>query len=371
MFNCKKIVYVTDYKEMNQRIKFCQKNRIYCPTVEAAERHECKSWCYTLEIKFTRMILRYRPRGEKYGEYIFFLDGSAKDQQINGLLAFNLLQRLSNKGVVDLTGNWNYYNAETDEWALGHIAGLVWFNPKYINGRYENCIEYDTNNSYSYAMLGPIPDTTKKPRAGIVGPNEIGFTLTQRGLTDEIFLYAVFQQGQHAEYIYPAIHSPFEKFVNYYYNKRRNAKSPKEREKIKQILNYAVGYIARKNPFIHSCILSRARYRIEEFVDLETTLYSNTDSIISTVPRPDIEALLGDDVGQFHINHKGTFAYNGSGYQWNNDVPSIRGRSKQWFKNAYPKGFDILVDKIPFVEANKYYFDREEYKIKLCQSTKE
>lgn len=367
MFKTKKIVYVSDVKEMNQRIQFCIKNRFYAPNEEFAKRSVNTQYYYTLDIKFTKLILRYKPQGEIFGEYIFFLDGSAKDQQINGALAFNLLQRMSHSGVEDLTGNWNYYDSNTDEWLVGHIAGLIWFNPKYEGGRYPNCIEYDTNNSYSYAMLGDIPETKVKPRLNdYVRKGEIGFKLMQKGISEEIYLYAVFEPGHHADYIYPSKPSPFANFVHYYYNKRKNAKTPKEREKIKQILNYAVGYIARKNPFIHSCILSRARYRIEQFIDIETTLYSNTDSIISMCPRPELEALLGDDVGQFHINHKGDFAYNGSGYQWNHDCPSIRGRSKNWFD----KKFDILTDKIPFVEANKYYFDREENKIKLCQNTK-
>ena len=363
----KRIVYVSDVKEMNQRIKFCIENRFYAPTEDYARDKVNRQYYYTLDIKYTKLILRYKPKGETYGEYVFALDGSEKAQQINGALAFNLLQRMSNSGVVDLTGNWNYYDSNNDQWLVGHIAGLLWFNPKYEGGRYPNCIEYDTNNSYSYAMLGDIPETKSKPRLNdYVKEGEIGFRLTQRGISEENYLYAIFEPGRYADYIYKAIPSPFENFVKYYYNKRKKAKDSKEREKIKQILNYAVGYIARKNPFIHSCILSRARYRIEQFIDVNTTLYSNTDSIVSMCPRPDIEELLGDEVGQFHINHKGDFAYNGSGYQWNHDSPSIRGRSKNWFD----KKFDILTDKIPFVEANKYYFDREENKIKLCPRRK-
>ena len=81
--------------------------------------------------------------------------------------------------------------------------------------------------------------------------------------------------------------------------------------------------------------------------------------------RPDIEALVGPEIGQFKIEHKGSFAYNGSGYQWNYESPSIRGRSKEWFKNAYPNGFDILRDEIPFM-ANKYEFNKEKGIIELC-----
>ena len=367
MFKSKRIVYVKDVREMNKHIQYCKKYRFFAPSEGYVEAQEFKKNYYTLEVKFTRLILRYRHPSLGYAEYIFHLDGSKKQQQVSGLYAFNMLQRLSNKGVDDLTGNWKIYNKK-EGWIYPIMAGLLWFNPKFINQRIENCVEYDVNNAYSFAMLSDIPNTKVKPREhDFVKAGEIGFHVMQRGFTEEMYLYAVFEEGKYADLIFPAIKSPFEKFVKTYYNKRVNAKTKEEKEKIKQILNYAVGYIARKNPFLHSCILSRARYRIEDLIDINTTIYSNTDSIVSMVRREDIESTMTGEIGSFKINHQGSFAYNGSGYQWNKDQPSIRGKSKEWFKNAYPNGFDILVDELPFTEANKYYYDEEEGVIKLCR----
>ena len=370
MFKSKRIIYIRDVKEMNQHIKYCQKYRLYAPSEGWVEAQPFKKNYYTMEILFTKLILRYRRSGFGYAEYIFHLDGSAKQQQVSGLYAFTMLQRLSNKGVDDLTGNWEIYNKNTDTWKYPIMAGLLWFNPKFVNQRIENCVEYDVNNAYSYAMTFDIPNTKVKPRENdFVKKGEIGFRVMQRGFNEEMYLYAVFEEGKYAQFIFPAIKSPFVKFAETYYNKRRNAKTPEEKEKIKQILNYSVGYIARKNPFLHSCILSRARYRIEDLIDLETTIYSNTDSIISMVKREDIESTMTGELGSFKINHQGSFAYTDSGYQWNFEVPSVRGKSKAWFKNAYPNGYDILVDKLPFVEANKYYYDEEEGVIKLCRES--
>ena len=76
-----------------------------------------------------------------------------------------------------------------------------------------------------------------------------------------------------------------------------------EQEKMKQILNYSIGYIRRKNPFVHSCILSRARYYIEDLID-ENTLYSNTDSIVSLGRRVDLDKKLGHNIGDFKIKRK-------------------------------------------------------------------
>ena len=146
------------------------------------------------------------------------------------------------------------------------------------------------------------------------------------------------------------------------------SKNPNYREadKVKQILNYSIGYIRRKNPFLHSCILSRCRYFIENLID-EDTLYCNTDSLVTRKPRADLEHLVGDEIGQFRVQHKGSFAYTVSGYQWNNDLPSVRGKSKKWFENAYPNGFDILNDELPYIESNTYYYDKEKGEIKKCQ----
>ena len=364
MFKTKRIVYVQDVRIMNKHLRFCRDNRIEAPSEAWIRLQRIPKAYYTLEVMYARIILRYSGNGNAYTEYIFYLDGSKHHQAISGMRAFNTLQKMSNKGVVDLTGNKELYDESTGEWKVGAISGLIYFNDRLCNNRYENCICYDRRSAYSAAMLEPIPNTNVTPRRNdFVRKGEIGFKETERGITRENHLYAIFEEGYIADYIFPAIESPFKHFVEYYFSKRAKAKGI-EADKIKQTLNYAVGYIRRKNPFIHSCILSRARYFIEELIDKDT-LYSNTDSIVSRTKRPDLDVLVGDNIGEFKVEHKGSFAYNGSGYQWNKDLPSIRGRSKEWFKNAYPNGFDILKDEIPFM-YNKYEYDREKGIIVLC-----
>ena len=365
MFKTKRIIYVHDVDEMNKHLLFCKNHRILAPSEDYVRLKRIPRAYYTLDILYTRIILRYAGDGNAYTEYIFYMDGSEHHQAVSGMRAFNTLQRMSNKGVVDLTGNRDLFDDQYGRWKVGALGGLIYFNPKYSGQRFDNCVCYDRNSAYSSAMLEPIPDTKVIPRRNdYVKKGEIGFREMAVGYDEGIHFYAVFEEGLLAEYIFPAIESPFQKFVEFFYNKRAKATGI-EADKVKQMLNYAVGYIRRKNPFIHSCILSRARYYIENLID-ENTLYSNTDSIISKVPRPDIEKMVGKGLGQFKVEHKGNFAYNGSGYQWNFESPSIRGRSKEWFKNAYPNGFDILKDEIPFIESNAYEYDRKEGVIIKC-----
>lgn len=364
MFRNKRIVYVHDVNVMNRHLKFCMENRMRGDSEAWIQLQQIPRAYYTLEVLYARIILRYAGNGNPYTEYIFYLDGSEHQQAISGMRAFNTLQKMSDKGVVDLTGNKELYDDLHGVWKIGAVGGLIYFNQKYVDNRFENCYCYDRNSAYSAAMLEPIPNTNVIPRRNdYIKKGEIGFREMELGLSKEIHLYALFEEGLFAEYIFPAIESPFKHFVEHHYKKRSKAKGI-EADRIKQTLNYAVGYIRRKNPFIHSCILSRARFYIESLID-DDTLYSNTDSIVSKVRRPDIEKLIGTEIGQFKVEHKGSFAYTGSGYQWNHDSPSIRGRSKEWFKNAYPNGFDILKDEIPFM-TNKYEYDEKKGMIVLC-----
>lgn len=366
MFKNKRVVYVHDVNEMNEHIKYCKIHKMEAPSEAWASLQKIPKLYYTLDVLYTRIILRYHGNGNLYTTYIFQLDGSEHPQTISGLRAFNLLQRMSNKGVVDLTRNYKWYNSYYDSWNVGPIGGLIYFNKKLMGQRYENCIEYDRRSAYACALMEPIPDTKVLPRENdYIKPGEVGFKHTRQGYSNDEQFYAIFEPGIKAEYVYPLIESPFKNFATYYYNKKLNA-TGLEYDRAKQILNYAIGYIRRKNPFVHSCILSRSRYFIEKLIDKDT-LYCNTDSLVTRKPREDLEHLVGDEIGKFKVQHKGAFAYTESGYQWNNDLPSVRGKSKKWFENAYPNGFDILTDTLPFIEANKYYYDNEKGEICLCQ----
>ena len=133
--------------------------------------------------------------------------------------------------------------------------------------------------------------------------------------------------------------SPFKKFVNRWYEEKKNAKTKQQKAKAKGMLNYSVGYLQRVNPFLRSTIIYYANKMIKDLVD-ENTLYCNTDSLVSLVPRNDLN--IGTNIGEFKVEHEGQFAFRGFNYQWDNSV-SYRGIPKSWFK----PGFDILVDNIP------------------------
>lgn len=362
LFSKSKIVIIDNIEEMNKHLKICKKARILTSEealkIASKERTNGKYY-YNFDVGLTTLTLRYTPLFEKYTIFLFALDGRKIENHITGMEAFALLQKMSNKAVIDLTSNDKLYDLKLGNWKVGSIAGLLYYNQKFFGKRYDNCFSYDLNSSYAFAMLQPMPDTSKLRYNDYVKDNEIGFLIDTDFNNDTMF-FATREKGRFCQYVCPIIESPFKRFVNYYYNKKVLATTKEERTKYKDILNFAVGYIRRKNPFIHSAILSFARNYISKFID-KNTIYCNTDSIVSFGKRKDIEKLIGNEIGQFKLEKQGCFAYNGSGYQWNYNIPSIRGKSKEWFQE---NGFDILNDTLPYVEKNKYYLDYIDFQLK-------
>lgn len=194
------------------------------------------------------------------------------------------------------------------KWDLQDPGNYIYANPRFVLKQLY-CYSYDINSAYSYAMTKPMPDTKQPARFNdFIKEGEIGFYRTG-GVSLEV--------GEFAEYIFPLIESPYTNYVNCYYNKKKAAKSPAERQTWKYFLNVMSGMIARHNIFHRLAILYYARTYIESFQDDET-MYCNTDSIISKKRRPDLP--FGIELGQFKEEHANElFKYKQPGiYQWEN-----------------------------------------------------
>lgn len=375
-----KEIYIDDVEQFNKILESCK----YKYEVESPQDVYKSSFYIDFQVIQFKLYVKYNTTLPQC--YIFRMDGSKSSEfKESGKKAFSQLQKMSNNFIVDYGTNeykgilWDEWNAIKGKpiWNCGYRKAILYFNKKFNNTRTPNCICYDINSAREYAMCKDMPDVSKPFRHekvwdyenSLVKEDEIGFKTKD----DELVLV---ESGKHAEYIFKRVKSPFIKFVNHYFELKKeatinfkNAKTEEEKEKyltIKRInknyMNYAVGYILRKNPFIYSAILSYENEYTRSFMD-ENTMYSNTDSIASCVHRKDIEKLLGNNLGQFKIEHEGNLAILNGSYQWNNDKPSYRGISKQWFK----EDFDLLKDEIPNNDENKYRFNREELRIELNQ----
>lgn len=279
-------------------------------------------------------------------EYTTRKDEEREDQQITGAEAFRIMSMYYKVPRIEetipdicqkrLLGGWS-------------ATPLMYANPKYKELR-QYAIGYDLNGAYAAALKKPIPDTSIAPKCGVVGENEVGFTVDENGV-----LRAVYDGC--SRYVFPLIESPFIPFVDKWYQNKLEAKTNAEKQKAKQVINLAVGMLQRHNPFIRASVLTYCNDYIESLMD-ENTIFANTDCIVSLVRRPDIEKNLGVECGKWKIEHEGEFAYISEGAcQWYNDKISYKGVSKNQMKN----GFDILSDKI---EARKieWHFDYQKYK---------
>lgn len=303
-------------------------------------------------LKFIEVTCRYK------GEYATFIcdksTGKIKDATSvcsAGMNAYSCCMRmLDDKNCIPKIVPENLLNEFGKNILPFSTSPILYKNDKF-EGIENKAVGYDMNSAYSFAMLQDMPDTRCLISVnglgcwnpGMVGEGEIGFT--SKG--------ELIEGGAFAVYRFKRMKSPFKHFIEYYYKMKKEAKKPSERERAKRVLNLAVGYFQRTNPFIRATVVSRANHMIESLMD-ENTIYCNTDSIVSLKRRPELE--IGDGIGQWKVEHKGIFKYVGMNYQWNKEVPAYRGTPKEWF----PKGWDILKDELP-VNGNLWEMDPDTF----------
>lgn len=292
--------------------------------------------------------------------YFNLVDGSVQDNDgVNGMRAYNALKKSADKSFIDLS------KVEDEFWKTfyDYTAGpMLWYNKSYER-QVNYCYQYDVNSAYSFAMLKDMPDIRK----GIVfdkevEDGEIGFIPTDyTSFNGRIKVRMILPEDHEIAYwVFKTCESPFKKFVYRWYERKKNAPNSMEKKKAKRMLNLSIGELQNKTPFYRWAIIEYCNRYIKAFKD-ENTIYCNTDCIVSLTERKDLP--IGEELGQFKVEHnKELFKYIGLNYQWENNIPIIRGKSKA----KYLEGWDIYnSDNQNFERKNKYTFDRG--KIKYVQ----
>ena len=345
-FKRNKIEYVSP-EEMNKLLKEARLYKIVKLREKRPEETFANhAYIEDKEINFKLSV----SRAGKPVTYVCRKDGSSSTQEIDGIEAFRILSLYYKvpKMPEDICG-------KTDAGGLA-ASPLLWYNERY-NGTRQKAIGYDINSAYAFAMMGPMPDTSVKPRSGIIKfGKEIGFreVLNPKRKNEATMLEVVYE-GRCGT-IFPLMDTPFKGFVEHWYGIKSRAINSKEKNKAKCVLNYAVGYLQMVNPYLRATIVCRCNDLVKRLIDPNTTLFCNTDSIVSTVPIEGIK--IGDGLGEWKVEHTGEVAYVGNNHQWNNDPPSYRGISKRWFQ----KNWDILKDKPPKC-GNVWEFDKEKIRL--------
>lgn len=329
MYKSKRLKYIT-VEEMNKHLK--KINDCYVIIKGPKKDNSPIGLRAYIEDKLVEFRLTYK-RGSKVTTYITRKDMNEKRQETNGVKAYSIGQRyFKTPDMTHVVAKSCRYNYGLKKF-LFTAKPILWKNDEY-EGKWVQAYCYDVNSSYSFAMLQDMPDTSVPPHEGTVKKGEVGFREDSEGNFVPCF------EGTYSLWIFPLIASPYTKFVKVWYDKKVNALCKTDKQKAKETLNYYVGYLQKKNPFIRAMILYHANSYISRFMD-KNTVYCNTDSLVSIVERSDIP--IGKGLGKFKIEKMGKFIFKGFNYQWEGEPPAMRGIPKSWFK----KDFDLAKDTIP------------------------
>lgn len=335
-FRRRRIVNVS-IAEFNQRLENIKRfgRKVYNRMPNEGERIGFNVYLYVGRVKCKLLYDDFKG-GKNVCEYNCRLDLSEERyHEKTGMDAYIIIQK--------------YYKTpklhEDKEHSMFTAKAILYHNPKYNHTRNE-CIGYDINSAYAWAMCQDMPDTERPLGQGFILPSQIGFALDG----------TLLRTGQQAVYRYPKLRSPFIGFAERYYKKKCEAKG-QAKQNYKDILNFSVGYFQKHNCVIRAAIVGLCNQRIYDLLLRypNDIVYCNTDSIVSLRPIPEIESNIGEGIGQWKVEHKGQFAYVDQNYQWSNESISYRGIPKGWF----PEGWDILKDSVPVMEnAYELNFDK-------------
>lgn len=238
--------------------------------------------------------------------------------------------------------------------------------PNLLNKTHPNCYGYDRHKAFLGAIiymnsnnLTPLDlvDMRRPARDGEVGFNDNG--IPQYGPTKF-----------NCKYILSIGHMDgLENWCNYILDKLNSAKSKEEIAYIKSSIVTAIGNLANRdfpeknNKFLRNCIVYWNNERTKKDKD-ENTLYCNTDSIVSLVPRPDLD--MGPNPGQYDLEHFGDFRITDQRhYQWNEGhVKATNDNLQKYWEKAHGRKFILGVDDYSeFFQyfPIKYDEDKEQY----------
>lgn len=213
--------------------------------------------------------------------------------------------------------------------------------------------EYDMNSAYGYAMrVAPLPDTRRPLGKGILEKGQIGFN---PGMSDVVTTSV----GDVCKYRFPLLsdedRAPMTKWVDRWYNIKRTTKDPIEKAKAKAFIVIPVGNFQNHNWFMRTAIVEYCNNIMESLEEkYPSIIKSNTDAVISTKRIPELEANIGDGLGQWKLEKTGYLLYIGNNEQWfdeNHNTIDIKVRGVR--KSKIPEDFNILTNRV-YVESNKY-----------------
>ena len=333
----------------------------YKASDEGKEYWRGLSFNIVIHVKDTKLEIttKYGPELLKPCTYIFQLNEEDIFTQ-SGLETFAQLNKYFH---VPKAAEYKYkaldrwYDEETGKYTCS-AGPTLGYNKKYENQELTNCYEYDLNSAYFNILLDKVPDLTKPIYNSRVGKNQVGFLL------DDKLTLVDFETKATVDVVFNLIETPegLKEFCKKWYTIKKQASKAGDKElklKAKAFLNLPIGYCQRYNPFLRSYVVHKCNKVIDSLVEKykDICLFWNTDAIFTI--KPVDELTLGEEIGQWKKIEGKQVRFKGNNYQLDDDIPTVRGVPKAWFK-AFEKRtgrpFNLLLDKMP-ERCNKYTFD--------------
>lgn len=338
----------TKYVGADEMHKLLEYTRKYRYVIFDEPEIPLRNYAYVEDsMSYVKLTLRY---DNTPCTYIFRKDSvEGREQYVSGLDAYIELGRHFKRKTGYTIPQW--------DGDFGSAKAILAKKTSMDMQRVDGCYSYDVNSAYGKAMTYDMPDTREMiEEIREVRYGEIGFINIERETFDGFYqaegqaLQMVLAGEGRADYIFPMMESPFVDFAERWYERKVCATNRAEKTIAKEMMNYAVGYLQRKNPFLRAAVVEYANRLIYSVFDKDT-IYCNTDSIVSMRKRDDLP--IGNEMGQFKNDHSGSFALKDFNYQWNLETPVYRGIPKSWF----PPEWDILKDEIPH-NGNEWELDK-------------
>ena len=339
-----KIVKLNDVEAFRNVLKKVKKT---CLNIYFRKRNFYEDICQNayIEEKDTYYRVTFKP-GKKAITYEFDKDGAYLIQ----LMPKEAVRRMSIAFKIQRTLEIMHIHPSKIESA----KPILYKNEKF-NGVAVEAYEYDLSEAYAQMLKLPLPDLNTVKYDAKIDENQVGFYALGE------YLYCSFEKGKECQYVFDLMPSPYVKWVNRIDNKIKRAINKNEVKELKSNYRYAIGDLQNINPFWRCIVVERCNQLVLKYKD-KNTVYCNTDSIVSTVRRLDIE---NDNNFKWALKReKEIFKWQKDkmNYQWNLEIPKYKGpykRAIEYFNKTHDRRWDILIDEIPKACKHKYKLDKE------------
>lgn len=340
---------ISDVNEMNAVLKEVSE---ICPNVfynKFDSRIDNIRWNAYIEDDDYKIKVTYKPF-KKAITYVFDKDGKyqTKTEPKNAVSQMSRAYKIERiKDILNI-----------DPVDIDAAVPLYYKNEKY-DGKAVNAYEYDLSQAYAQMLKYPLPVTSSIKYNAKLSTGQIGFI----NINNDLIL--IEDEGIECDYVFDTMESPYKKWIDNLLKKIANQDDKNSKEDLKNVYRFAVGDLQNLNPFWRATIVGRCNRLVQSYMD-ENTIYCNTDSIVSTVRRLDLENDKEFNWKLKRENEVFKWQKGKKNYQWNLETPAMKGplqRYVKYYNLTHEKHWDILTDNIPTHLEHQYKLNRETLQI--------